>query len=49
MWERRHIQEWVREHPKILGKDLLIVSMEFDKFQGSRDRLGLLTGGGPLR
>lgn len=42
VWERRHIQEWVREHPEILGEDLLIVSMEFDRFQGSRDRLDLL-------
>ena len=42
VWERRHIQEWVREHPEILGEDLLIVSTEFDRFQGSRDRLDLL-------
>ncbi len=42
VWERRHIQEWVREHPEILGEDLLIVSMEFDKFYGSRDWLDLL-------
>ena len=42
VWERTHIQEWVRRHPEILGEDLLIVSMEFDRFQGSRDRLDLL-------
>ncbi len=42
VWERKHIQEWVRRHPEILGEDLLIVNMEFDRFQGSRDRLDLL-------
>ena len=42
IWERRDIQEWVRRHPEILGEDLLIVSMEFDRFKGSRDRLDLL-------
>lgn len=42
VWERTHIQEWVRRHPEILGEDLLIVSTEFDRFQGSRDRLDLL-------
>ena len=42
VWERTHIQEWIRSHPEILGEDLLIVSMEFDRFKGSRDRLDLL-------
>ncbi len=42
VWERTHIQEWIRRHPKILGEDLLIVSTEFDRFKGSRDRLDLL-------
>ncbi len=42
VWERTHIQEWVRRHPEILGEDLLIVNMEFDRFEGSRDRLDLL-------
>lgn len=42
VWERTHIQEWIRRHPAILGEDLLIVSMEFDRFKGSRDRLDLL-------
>jgi hypothetical protein len=42
VWERKHIQEWVRSRPEILGEDLLIVNMEFDKFEGSRDRLDLL-------
>ena len=43
VWERKHIQEWVRSHPEILGEDLLIVGMEFDKFEGSKDRLDLLS------
>ncbi len=42
VWERTHIQEWIRKHPDILGEDLLIVNMEFDRFEGSRDRLDLL-------
>ncbi len=36
VWERKHVQEWVRSHPEILGEDLLIVNMGFDKFEGSR-------------
>jgi len=40
--ERKHIQEWVRTNPTILGEDLLIVSMEFDQFEGSKDRIDLL-------
>lgn len=42
IWERKHIQEWIRQHPNMLGEDLLIVSMEFDRFNGSADRLDLL-------
>ncbi len=42
VWERRHIQEWVRSCPEMLGEDLLIVNMEFDQFVGSKDRLDLL-------
>lgn len=42
MWERRHIQQWVRTAPEVLGEELLIVSEEFDRFEGSRDRLDLL-------
>lgn len=36
------IQEWIRAHPEILDEDLLIVSKEFDRFEGARDRLDLL-------
>jgi hypothetical protein len=42
VWERRDIQEWERKYPEILGEDLLIVSMEFDRFEDPRDRLDLL-------
>ncbi len=42
IWERRHIQEWIRQNTDILGEDLLIVSMEFDRFANSNDRLDLL-------
>ena len=42
VWERKHIQVWVRSHPEILGEDLLIVGMEFDRFESSKDRLDLL-------
>ncbi len=42
IWERRHIQEWIRKDPNILGEDLLIVSTEFNRFRNSDDRLDLL-------
>jgi hypothetical protein len=42
IWERQHIEEWVRENPELLGEDLLIVSIEFDKFENSSDRLDVL-------
>lgn len=45
--ERSDLQEWVIEHPEILGEDVLLVSMEFDRWTGrsgtrERDRLDLL-------
>jgi hypothetical protein len=42
IWERRNIQEWIRKSPEILGEPLLILSMEFDRFSNSNDRLDLL-------
>jgi hypothetical protein len=42
VWERKHIEEWVRRHPEMLGEDLLVVSTEFDKFVGSKDRPDIL-------
>lgn len=42
IWERQHIQEWIRQAPEILGEQLLVVSIEFDRFQNSNDRLDIL-------
>jgi hypothetical protein len=42
IWERQHIEEWVRESPEILGEDLLVLTIEFDRFVNSSDRLDLL-------
>lgn len=42
IWERRHIQEWIKKAPDLLGEELLIVSTEFNRFQNSDDRLDLL-------
>jgi hypothetical protein len=44
--ERRDLQEWVLKNPQILGPDILIVTMEFDRWQSasgkSQDRLDIL-------
>ena len=42
IWERQHIEEWVRSTPELLGEELLIVSAEFDRFDRSQDRLDVL-------
>ncbi len=42
IWERTHIQEWIRKSPEILGEELLILSIEFDRFVQSNDRLDIL-------
>jgi hypothetical protein len=42
IWERQHIEEWIRTNPEMLGEDLLIVSTEFDRFSNSNDRLDVL-------
>lgn len=42
IWERTHIEEWVRSNPEILGEDLLILTTEFDQFVDSSDRLDIL-------
>jgi RecB family endonuclease NucS len=42
IWERHHIQEWIRQAPEILGEELLVVSIEFDRFVNSSDRLDVL-------
>ena len=41
-WERQHIEEWVHTHPEMLGEDLLVLSVEFDRFVNSNDRLDVL-------
>jgi alkylated DNA nucleotide flippase Atl1 len=30
--ERHHLQEWVLEHPEILGEDVLVITFEFDRW-----------------
>ncbi|MEO0779851.1 MAG: hypothetical protein AAF146_25050 [Bacteroidota bacterium] len=42
IWERQHIQEWIRKSPELLGEELLVVSIEFNKFAQSNDRLDIL-------
>ncbi len=42
LWERQHIEEWIRKAPDILGEDLLVVNVQFDHFNGSQDRLDIL-------
>jgi hypothetical protein len=42
IWERQHIEEWIRTNPEMLGEDLLIVNIEFDRFANSSDRLDVL-------
>lgn len=42
MYDDQHIEEWVRTNPEMLGEDLLVVSLEFDRFSNSSDRLDVL-------
>ena len=42
IWELQHIEEWIRTNPEMLGEDLLVVSIEFDRFSNSSDRLDVL-------
>ncbi len=42
IWERRHIESWVRNNPEMLGEELLVLTVEFDRFVESSDRLDLL-------
>ena len=37
IWERQHIEEWVRENFEILGEELLILTIEFNGFVNSSD------------
>lgn len=45
--ERVHLQEWVVQHPGVIGDDLLVVTTEYDRWEGAdgvtaRDRLDIL-------
>lgn len=44
--ERAHLQEWVLEHPEMLGPDVLVVTSEFDRWKAAgsapKDRLDVL-------
>lgn len=45
--EREHLQEWVLQHPQILGDDVKVITFEFGRWTGSgsnveRDRLDVL-------
>lgn len=40
--ERKHLQEWIRKSPDILGEELLIIQREFDGFADTNERLDLL-------
>lgn len=51
LMERQHLQEWVLEHPEVLGQGVRVVTSEFDKWQDASgavvaDRLDVL-GVGP--
>ena len=40
--ERRDIQEWIANNPRILGEDLLIIGKEYSDFDRTSERLDLL-------
>jgi hypothetical protein len=40
--ERQDLEEWVLNHPEILGENLLVVTAEFDRFDKSNRRLDVL-------
>jgi len=45
--ERGHLQEWVLDHPEIIGSDVMIITSEFDQWQDAAgaqvaDRLDVL-------
>lgn len=48
LWERAHLQEWVVANPAILGPDVLVVTVEYDRWAAeadgapARDRLDVL-------
>jgi hypothetical protein len=40
--ERRDLEQWIKEHPELLGEELLILTTEYDKFDKTNERLDLL-------
>lgn len=40
--ERRDLENWIEEHPELLGEELLILTTEYDKFDKTNERLDLL-------
>lgn len=40
--EVQDIERWIRGNPALVGEDLMVVSNQFAKFEGSKDRLDLL-------
>ncbi|MDF1600919.1 DUF4268 domain-containing protein [Mesorhizobium sp. YIM 152430] len=40
--ERDHLQEWIANHPSVLGEELLIIAKEFAGFEETNERLDLL-------
>lgn len=40
--ERADLEQWVIKHPELLGERLLVITSEYDKFDGSNRRLDVL-------
>lgn len=40
--ERQELQEWIVQHPQVLGEELLVLSKEFNQFEQSRRRIDIL-------
>jgi hypothetical protein len=40
--ERDDLEEWIIDHPDLLGEDLLIITSEFDRFDKTHRRLDIL-------
>ena len=42
VWERTHMEEWIADHPEILGEKLLTITTEYDSFDKTNKRLDIL-------
>lgn len=40
--ERKDLEQWVIDHPELLGEEFLIITPEFDKFDKTKSRLDIL-------